>query len=440
MKSDLESILFALLCQQGGAREVQPVRSKSQGLLFSLTISQMMVSLCYLSLPALLPFLTTDFSLSAAEAGFLTSSLLMGFVLILLPAGAVVDLWGPHRILLGGLTLAVLPLLLLSTVSFYGLLLLLFALVGAGRSCLEPATNKYIVLCFRWNERGRAMGFKQSSVPFGGFLAAVVLPSLAETWGWKSSLLVVASAALIWLILQLWMPRSVSASHPNANCDLTSADSLPAHTPVSGGSKLPPLATRGSLRGLLGDARLPLLAVGGACFGVGQFSIYTYWMLYTHESLGIPVSWAGGLLALIHLAGALGRIGLGFISDHWSGRQPQLLALMGTGSALFSFIIASLGGERLLAWPALVGLTLGLGFCGVGFHGVYLDLTSRLSGERLTGLATSLVVIPIILGGMIGAPLFGSIVDHASYPLAWGVLSSLFLIGTACFLTLQRSS
>ena len=66
--------------------------------------------------------------------------------------------------------------------SFWPLVVLL-ALAGASGSSVNAASGRAVMGWFRPDERGFALGIRQTAIPIGGALAAVTLPWLASTGG-----------------------------------------------------------------------------------------------------------------------------------------------------------------------------------------------------------------------------------------------------------------
>ena len=63
-----------------------------------------------------------------------------------------------------------------------------FFLAGLGYSFLNPASSIGVMTWFHRDERATAMGIKQTGVPSGGVLAAILAPSLVLLIGWRGSL------------------------------------------------------------------------------------------------------------------------------------------------------------------------------------------------------------------------------------------------------------
>ena len=81
------------------------------------------------------------------------------------------------------------------------------AIAGLGYGSGQTAGNKAVAQVFPAGGRGTAMGIRQSGLPLGGMLAAVVIPPLATAYGWRAAVAAVAAicaafGALCWVGLR----------------------------------------------------------------------------------------------------------------------------------------------------------------------------------------------------------------------------------------------
>ena len=96
-------------------------------------------------------------------------------------------------------------------------MLMLFVIAGIGYCAVTPSTNKAVMVWFNEKIRATAMGFKQTGINAGGFLAGIILPPLALAFNWRIALsaagvIVVGAFALILFLFKkssataLYMP------------------------------------------------------------------------------------------------------------------------------------------------------------------------------------------------------------------------------------------
>jgi sugar phosphate permease len=280
---------------------------------------------------------------------------------------------------------------------------------GIGWSIVNPALGKAILDLFSVRERGVAMGIKQTGQTVGGIAAALILPAVAERWGWR--LAIGFGGAVVILFLGVgWRPLGGFSSR-----ELRRAEAAVAV------SATPRWWHRPALLVLFGS---------GLGFGMGQSAFLSYLPLFATQALGTSGVGAGGLLALAQAGGAVTRLGLGAASDKWLGsrRTPCLVltSVLTTGSFL------------LFAWsPDLTpGLASLIAFCAgagvLGWVGLYMVLSVEVGGADQVGLMTGVGVAFILAGILLGGPLFGFVLEKGdSYRVAWTLFALLSaLIGT----------
>ncbi|TGV73467.1 MFS transporter, partial [Mesorhizobium sp. M00.F.Ca.ET.158.01.1.1] len=120
--------------------------------------------------------------LSNAELGLALGLLALGVARSELPWGLLTDRWGDRRVLLLGLGataawLLVMAMLVVPTRSGIPDVMLLAAsllVTGLLGGSVNGSSGRAIMAWFRENERGFAMSIRQTAVPLGGGLGALV--------------------------------------------------------------------------------------------------------------------------------------------------------------------------------------------------------------------------------------------------------------------------
>ena len=364
-----------------------------------------------LGVSPLSPFFLRAFHLSRVEVGLLLPAVYVSGLLVSLPAGRLADRLGARACLLGGLALAAAMLALGASVRTFPLLLACLAVAGVGWSLVNPALATAIIDLFPPTRRGVAMGIKQMGLTVGGVASALTLPPVAARLGWRAALVVCAVVAVAPVVLA-WRPLTPLG----ARRDAASQRSAPA------------------MPGGWWWARRPaLLVLFASGFGLGmtQSALLGFLPLFATQRLGQSAVGAGVLLALAQAGGAAARVGLGLASDRWFGarRTPWLVLTAALAALAFGvFAWARLGGGAL---AAAVSFWAGAGT--LGWVGLYLVSSAEAGGLMQAGLLTG-VAMAFILGGiLVGAPLFGAILDATdSYTVAWSAFALLALaVGVA---------
>jgi len=123
-------------------------------------------------------------------------------------------------------------------------------------------------------------------------------------------------------------------------------------------------------------------------------------------------------------------VGLGAASDRWlGGRRPPWLVV----SSLIGAAIFVVYAHAPIAAP-LAALTLAFA-AGVGAHGwvgVYFIASAEAGGPRQAGLMSGVSFGAVVIGLLLGAPLFGTTLEASdSYGAAWTVFAGLSLLVAA---------
>ena len=162
------------------------------------------------------PALTQDFALQARDLGLLAGGYFLGFAAMQLPLGGWLDRFGPKRVILYFLSLAVLGCLAFSLASSFAWLLAARVLVGMGVSaCLMAPLTGYR----RWFEASmvlRANSWMLMTGSLGMLASTLPVQWLMPLTGWRplfwmlAAMIVLAMAAIAWLVPN-WAPTFVAS-------------------------------------------------------------------------------------------------------------------------------------------------------------------------------------------------------------------------------------
>ena len=366
-----------------------------------------------LSIGPLAPFLKEDLNLTSAQAGFFMSAAAFGYMIALMPAGWLVDKIGVRWILLIGEVVGGIFIASMFTVTTFTQGLVLMALAGLGMGCIMPVTTKAILEWFLPKERATAMGLKQTAVNVGGIITAVTLPTVALALGWHYGFLGIGVIAVVIGFVSFALYKQPPQS-------IVSDTSEPV---ISSGA-------RPSVWEVFKSRDIWLLMSAGVSLVIVEFSAIAYFVLYLEEDLLFSVVTAGFFLAVLEGGGVFGKPITGLVSDRlFSGnRKPVLLLMFGLTFVMcvaFAFL-----GQDSPSWVILL-LSLVLGFVAIGWGGLQLTLIGEFAGKELAGTVTGASGALIMIGVMVGPPVFGYIVDTTgSYQIAWYFLAGMAILAT----------
>lgn len=320
---------------------------------------------------ALAPELQADLGFSRAQIGLLTALNSLGAAIASRRAGTLTDSVGPTRVLVLSLALFGTMVAVWAVAPTRAVFMAAVIVGGLAYGGINPPTN--VVIAGRRVPRlGFFMSLKQTGVPVGGFLAGLVLPSVALAAGWRAAFAVASAAAFV-----------------VAACALA----LRGSAVLRGGTAGP-------------QARAPrrdrvAIGVYGAVMAGGQWVFLTYLVLYLTEDEGFSLHLAGVALAIATASSVAGRLFWGWLSDRLARRVAVLAAAAAVGTGMLVLLAAGVGGPAVWPIAAVTGAAL-VGWNGA-FHALVADragpgMLGRLSGETMTFVFAGAVVVPPLLG------------------------------------------
>ncbi|HYW03420.1 MAG TPA: MFS transporter [Gammaproteobacteria bacterium] len=343
-------------------------------------------------IPALAPFLRSDFGLSLGEVGTVIGAFNLGALLVFYPTGRATERLGERLVMGVGAAAVAFACALLVLSPSWVLLALGLALAGVGFPSSQIAGSRAVYRAFDRRGRGLAMGVRQAGLPLGGLLAAVALPWLASRWGWRSAMLAGAAVALSGSLLCALLPapgRGDGRTAPGLARDLAS------------------FLRRRDLLGITGMATLLV---------VGQFSLMSYLPLYLVDDFRVSKSTAALSLIGVQIGGVVGRLAWGWVSDRFAaGRRTGTLIVislagglcvsaLSTGSLAAVFLLALAGGATLQGW-----------------NGLYVTLLAERAGAAAATML-SLSMMSLYVAAMFAPPAFGALIEALGYRPAWILL------------------
>lgn len=338
--------------------------------------------------PIVLPYLRADFGVTTAQAGLLAGLPSFGLLLTLLLWGLVIDRAGERWTMTLSLLLTAGALGLLWTVSGLWGAAAVLLLVGTVGGPVNAASGRLVLLWFPADQRGLAMGVRQSALPLGVGVSALVLPVAAEAWGFVGAMTLPALLSLTALPFVLMMPA---------------APSTPVHSPEPGKKTGPEPVTSGSPYRSWTIWRVHGVSM---LLGVPQIALMTYAVIYLVQEQGWGAPAAGVVVAVAQIPGAAGRLLLGVHSDR-TGERMNPVRWLAVVSGIFLLMLAVL--PSTWEWTAvplvLSCLVLTMWHNGLTFLSVAETAGTAWAGRALAvqnwlqGVSTTLT--PVLMAAVI---------------------------------------
>jgi sugar phosphate permease len=359
-------------------------------------------------LPVLAPTLQSELDLSLGQIGLLLAAAWVGSTLTLLPWGLVADRFGERLALAGGLGLSALFLTGAAFADSFWLLFVLLALAGAAGSSVNSASGRAVMQWFAPRERGLALGIRQSAIPAGGLIGALVVPALAEAGGSEPAFLFLAAFCAFGAVIGAVFLRRGSA-----------ADELDSETVAR----------------TLADTKLWRLCLGSGVYLYAQLALIGFAVLFLHEERDVSASSA----ALVVAAAQILAVGLRIVVGHWSdvaGSRVGPLRLVGLAVAGSLFVVAALSGGPLSLLVIALAVAGGL---SMAWNGLSFAAAAELAGLRRSGAAIGFQQTVLSGIGVVAPPLFAATVTSLSWPAAFVIASVFPLAGWLALRPLEAS-
>jgi sugar phosphate permease len=349
-----------------------------------------------LGLPVIAPAIRDEFGLSLGQVGLVLGAGWVGTILTLLPWGFAVDRVGERWTLGAGMALSAAALAGVAFVSSLLPLVLLLGVSGAAGSSVQSGSGRAIMNWFDRDERGLALGIRQTAVPVGGIVGALALPAAVAAGGLRPAFLLLAGMSALGAVLGVALLR------------VRVREEIVEAVPWT-----------------LRDRRLWLVCWGSGLYLVAQVAVLGFLVLYLHDERGFSISRAAAVLAGINVLGAAFRIGGGRWSDVLGSR---LRPLRWIGLALVAAMAASAAATAAPVAVALVAFLVAGGL-SMAWNGLSFTAAAELAGERRSGAAIGFQQTVLSVIGAAVPPGFAALVEATSWRTAFAVAAVIPLAG-----------
>jgi len=366
------------------------------------------------SVPPLSPFIVEELSLSKTEVGLLISAGALGYSVFQLPAGWLIDRFGVRKMLMASCFAAggIICAMLFATSLPFAFAVLFLG--GFGYGCFPAVATKALLQWFPPNERGTAVGIQQTSINVAGIITAMTLPLVAAGFSWRFGFVAVGlisiAAAVISHLFYKEPPR----------IDAETGSKVTRHR-----------AEWATIREVILNRNIQLVSLSCIGFMAVDYSLVTYLIIYLKEHVGLAVTLAGFYLALTNIGGLLGKLFFGVMSDRvFGGSRKKPLLLAGCIMLTVSVIVQAVDPDTP-GW-AIALIFAAFGFSAIGWGGMNLILVSESVKKDVAGLAMGYSLMILLIGNIVGPPIFGYIVDtKGSYSSAWWFLTACSVAAVA---------
>jgi len=366
-------------------------------------------------IPTTAVWLRADYHLGNAALGLALGAMGLGVALTELPWGVATDRWGDRPILLTGLAataaalLAMMLFVVPSPAAVPGLLWLVMSmgLVGLVGGSVNGSSGRAVMRWFQEGERGLAMSIRQTAVPLGGGLGALVLPWLASTGGFRPvygvlAVMCAVSGVLAWF----WLhepPEAPVAAHAGSNAS----------------SSVPPAAVVSPLRSPLHDRMIWRVVAGIGILCVPQFAVLTFATVFLHDFGHVGIAGITATMVTVQLGAMIMRVASGRFTDKRGNRRSYLRASTLVAVASFVVLGAAVASSQRLPEALLMVLIAFAGICVSAWHGVAYTELATLAGKDRAGTALGMVNTGVYLGLFLTPVCIPHLLAIGSWGVVW---------------------
>ncbi len=324
-----------------------------------------------------------EFGTNRAETALFFAITTFAYFALGIFSGRVADRIGPRPVVIFGGVAIVAGLLLTAEVSSIQLGYLTYGLgVGIGVACCYVPM---VAAVGGWFEERRtlALGLAVAGIGFGTLVLVPIMEWLIDENGWRSAYrtLAVVSAVLL----------AVAA--------------IGAHRPP--GSSEPPLPLRQVLKG---RTDFWILYASSFFIVIALFTPFVFLADYI-DTIGSSGS-AAVLLGLIGMTSIIGRLGFGALASRMSLFRLYQLSFLVLGGSFTLWVVADESYAMLVVFAVVLGVAYG------GFIALSPAVVAQLFGTVGMGGVLGAVYTAAGVGGLLGPPLMGRLIDSSGYTLA----------------------
>jgi MFS family permease len=351
-------------------------------------------------LPVLAPTLQDELGLSLGEIGVLLAAAWVGSTITLLPWGLAADHFGERAALSLGLAGCAAFLAAAAWAPGFWTLFLLLALAGAAGSSVNSASGRAVMQWFGPEERGLALGIRQSAIPAGGLVGALAVPPLAASGGSERAFLFLAGFCVLGAFVGAAVLRRGER-----------------------GESLEVL----SVARTLADARLWRLCLGSGVYLYAQLAVIGFTVIFLHEEHGLSEGDAALVVAVAQLLAVGLRIAAGRWSDVVGSRVGPLRVV---GLAVAASVVATAALAEGPLWLLVGALALGGGL-SMAWNGLSFAAAAELAGAHRSGAAIGFQQTVLSGIGIVSPPLFAATAAGVSWSAAFLIAAAFPLLGWA---------
>ncbi|MFN0170576.1 MAG: MFS transporter [Bryobacteraceae bacterium] len=380
------------------------------------------------------PVIQKEFGFSLVTMGWILSSFRWGYALFQIPGGWLGDRIGPRRALtlivtwwsiFTSLTAAAWGAASMASFRF---------LFGMGEAGAFPIATRSLSRWMLPEERGFAQGITHAGSRLGAAVTPVLVVWLITHYNWRLTFVIFGMLGLVWAAVWHWYYRDTPGEHRSVNA--AELELIQSHL---GGARSR-VSHHVPWRKILGSSTLWTLSLMYFCYAY-CIAVYLDWFpKYLNDHRGFNLKQMGLYASLPLLAGTLGDLAGGWISDIWAKKSGNLkmarrgVAITGFLTAAVAILPATFTADPVACvWytcVALFGLELTIGVSWA----IPLDI-----GGDFAGSVSAVMNTCGNIGGAISPTLLAYLVQSYGWEVPFVVAAAMCLIAAILYLKIDST-
>ncbi|WP_449438846.1 MFS transporter [Pedobacter steynii] len=273
--------------------------------------------------------IVTDFNLSDAQFGLLTSVFLWSYGFLSPFGGYFADRYSRKKVIVFSVMVwSVVTLWTGFTTSFQEMLAARF-LMGLSEACYIPAALALITDYHKGKTRSLATGLHMSGL-YAGLALGGLGGYIAELWGWRSGFHVFGIVGIVYSLILLYVLKD----HKSEPSEVTEEEQMPK------------ISLTGALKVLFSEASFFILLFYFAILGIVNWLVYGWLPTFLKDHFNLNLGEAGiSATGYIQIGSFIGVIAGGILADRWTRKNNRgrlyMLIIGFTLGAPFLFLMAS---------------------------------------------------------------------------------------------------
>ncbi len=250
-----------------------------------------------------------DLNLSDKQMGWIMSLFAIGYALGQLPAGDLIDKFGPRKVLSGIVGIWSLFIAATGAVWNFGSLAIVQFLFGSGEAGAFPGIARGVYSWIPAKERGTVNGINFSGSRIGAALAMLILSVVIAGLGWRLTFVFFGVIGILWATIWYWWFRDTPEEHSGIS---------DSEKEIIRSSRLKNISSEESsisLRQIFSSGNIWLAMCQYMCSNFIFFFCLMWMLPMLRTKYNLTIQAAGILAMMPFLAGAAGNWVSGFLID-----------------------------------------------------------------------------------------------------------------------------